>query len=58
MGHQIGKRSIPKRLDVLGYRRQVNRKTLDGSHNAGRDAQFEHINAGDCSPGLTACLLG
>jgi Rhodopirellula transposase DDE domain len=45
MGHQIGKSSIPKLLDVLGYRRQVNRKTLDGSHNADRDAQFEHINA-------------
>jgi len=45
MGHQIGKSSIPKLLDVLGYRRQVNRKTLDGSHNADRDAQFEPINA-------------
>jgi hypothetical protein len=45
MGHQIGKSSLPKLLDVLGYRRQVNRKTLDGSHNAERDAQFEHINA-------------
>jgi len=45
MGHQIGKSSIPKLLDLLGYRRQVNRKTLDGSHNADRDAQFEHINA-------------
>jgi hypothetical protein len=45
MGHQIGKSSIPKLLDVLGYRRQVNRKTLDGSHNADRDAQFAHINA-------------
>src|SRR3954447_1708249 len=45
MGHQIAKSSIPKLLDRLGYRRQVNRKTLDGSHNAERDAQFEHINA-------------
>jgi len=45
MGHQIGKSSIPKLLDLLGYRRQVNRKTLDGSHHADRDAQFEHINA-------------
>jgi hypothetical protein len=45
MGHQIGKSSIPKLLDLLGYRRQVNRKTRDGSHNADRDAQFEHINA-------------
>jgi len=45
MEHQIGKSSITKLLDMLGYRRQVNRKTLDGSHHADRDAQFEHINA-------------
>ena len=45
MGHQIGKSSIPKLLGVLGYRRQVNRKTLEGSGNPDRDAQFEHINA-------------
>jgi hypothetical protein len=45
MGHQIGKSSIPKLLDVLEYRRQVNRKTLEGSRNPDRDAQFEHINA-------------
>ena len=29
----------------MGYRRQVNRKTLEGSRNPDRDAQFEHINA-------------
>src|SRR5277367_6926648 len=45
MGHQIGKSSIPKLLGVLKYRRQVNRKTLEGSRNPDRDAQFEHINA-------------
>jgi hypothetical protein len=45
MGHQIGKSSIPKLLDLVGYRRQVNRKTLEGSRNPDRDAQFEHINA-------------
>jgi hypothetical protein len=45
MGHQIGKSSIPKLLDRVGYRRQVNRKTLEGSRNPDRDAQFEHINA-------------
>jgi len=45
MGHQIAKSSIPKLLDVLEYRRQVNRKTLEGSRNPDRDAQFEHINA-------------
>ena len=45
MGHRIGKSSIPKLLGLLKYRRQFNRKTLEGSHNPDRDAQFEHINA-------------
>ncbi len=45
MGHKIADSSIPKLLGVLKYRRQVNRKTLEGSHNPDRDAQFEHINA-------------
>jgi hypothetical protein len=45
MGHKIADSSIPKLLGLLKYRRQVNRKTLEGSHNADRNAQFEHINA-------------
>jgi hypothetical protein len=45
MGHRIAKSSIPKLLEVLEYRRHVNRKTLEGSRNPDRDAQFEHINA-------------
>ena len=45
MGHKITASSIPKLLALLKYRRQVNRKTLEGSHNPDRDAQFEHINA-------------
>ena len=44
MGHKIADSSIPKLLGLLKYRRQVNRKTLEGSHNPDRDAQFEHIN--------------
>ena len=32
-------------LDRLGYRRQVNRKSLEGGHHVDRNAQFEHINA-------------
>ncbi len=44
MGHKISAGSIPKLLELLKYRRQVNRKTLEGSHNPDRDAQFEHIN--------------
>jgi Rhodopirellula transposase DDE domain len=45
MGHQIAKSSIPKLLGRLKFSRQVNRKTLDGSGNPDRNAQFEHINA-------------
>lgn len=45
MGHQIAKSSIPKLLERLEYRRQANRKTLEGNGNPDRDAQFEHINA-------------
>ena len=44
MGHKIAESSIPKLLGLLKYRRQVNRKTLEGSRNPDRDAQFEHIN--------------
>jgi hypothetical protein len=45
MGHKIADSSVPKLLGLLKYRRQVNRKTLEGSHNPDRNAQFEHINA-------------
>ena len=45
MGHKIADSSIPKLLRLLKYSRQVNRKTLEGSHNPDRNAQFEHINA-------------
>jgi Rhodopirellula transposase DDE domain len=45
MGHKIADSSIPKLLGVLKYSRQVNRKTLEGSRNPDRNAQFEHINA-------------
>jgi len=44
MGHKISASSIPKLLGLLNYSRQVNRKTLEGSHNPDRNAQFEHIN--------------
>ena len=45
MGHKIADSSIPKLLGMLKYSRRVNRKTLEGSHNPDRNAQFEHINA-------------
>jgi hypothetical protein len=44
MGHQIAESSIPKLLEHLHYRRQVNRKAKEGSHHPDRNAQFEHIN--------------
>ena len=44
-GHKISKSSISALLGMLKYCRQVNRKTLEGSRNPDRDAQFEHINA-------------
>jgi hypothetical protein len=44
MGHKIRKSSIPTLPGMLKYRRQVNRKTLEGSGNPDRDARFEHIN--------------
>ena len=42
MGHKIADSSIPKLLGLLEYSRQVNRKTLEGSHNPDRNAQFRH----------------
>jgi hypothetical protein len=44
MDHQVSASRIPKLLEHLGYSRQVNRKTKEGSHHPDRDAQFEHIN--------------
>jgi Rhodopirellula transposase DDE domain len=44
MGHQVSASRIPTLLERLAYRRQVNRKTKEGSHHPDRDAQFEHIN--------------
>jgi hypothetical protein len=45
MGHQVGRASIPKLLEKIGFRRHVNRKTREGKDHPDRDAQFEHINA-------------
>jgi len=45
IGHRISASRIPQLLDRLGYRRQVNRKSLEGGHHLDRNAQFEHINA-------------
>jgi hypothetical protein len=44
MGHSLSASSVPKLLLRLKYRRQVNRKTKEGSNNPDRNAQFENIN--------------
>ena len=45
MGHRVSASRIPQLLGRLGYRRQVNRKSLEGGPQLDRNAQFEHINA-------------
>ena len=45
LGHKIGANTVGKLLGTLGYSRQVNRKTKEGSHHPDRDAQFTHINS-------------
>ena len=42
--HKIADNGIPKLLGLPKYRRQVNRKTLEGSHYPDRNAQFRHID--------------
>jgi hypothetical protein len=43
MNHAISANTVAKMLLTLGYSRQVNRKTKEGSHHADRDGQFQHI---------------
>ena len=43
MGHQVGHDVVGALLKSLGYSLQANRKTLEGSRHADRDAQFLHI---------------
>lgn len=45
LNHAISPNTVGKMLPALGYCRQVNRKTREGSHHADRDAQFQHINS-------------
>src|SRR5258707_13855632 len=45
MGHTVSASSMRKLLPQLGYSRQANRKANDGTHQASRDAPFNHINA-------------
>jgi hypothetical protein len=45
MGHPISADTVRKELVKLGFSRQANRKSDEGSRHPDRDAQFEHINA-------------
>ena len=42
-GHRVGYDVVGSLLKRLGYKLQANRKTLEGSGHADRDAQFRHI---------------
>jgi hypothetical protein len=44
LNHAVSANTVGKMLMTLGYSRQVNRKTKEGSHHADRDGQFRHIN--------------
>jgi len=45
LGHAVSPNSVRKLLIGLGFSRQVNRKTDEGSRHPDRNAQFEHISA-------------
>lgn len=45
LNHAVSANTVGKMLVALGYSRQVNRKTKEGSHHADRDGQFQHINS-------------
>src|SRR5271154_2366211 len=45
MGHPISADTVRKELVKLGFSRQFNRKSHEGSNHPDRDAPFEHINA-------------
>jgi hypothetical protein len=44
LNHSVCANTVGKMLTRLGYSRQVNRKTKEGSHHPDRDGQFQHIN--------------
>ena len=45
MGHPVSADTVKTELVKLGFSRQLNRKTHEGSRHPDRNAQFEHINA-------------
>ena len=42
-GHQLGETAISKRLHAMGFSLRANKKSIEGSSHADRDAQFGHI---------------
>ena len=44
-GHPVSARAVAQLLNTAGYSLQGNRKTLEGTANPDRNAQFEFINA-------------
>ena len=44
LNHAVSANTVGKMLATLGYSRQVNRKTKEGSRHPDRDGQFQHIN--------------
>ena len=44
LNHAVSANTVAKMLTILGYSRQVNRKTKEGSRHPDRDEQFQHIN--------------
>jgi transposase len=43
-GHRIQKSALAEILHELGFSLRANKKTIEGTSHADRDAQFEHIN--------------
>jgi hypothetical protein len=43
-GHAVSYQTVAELLHQMDYSLQANQKTLEGSHHADRDEQFEHIN--------------
>ena len=42
-GHQLGETAISKRLHAMGFSLRANKKSIEGSSHADRDAQVGHI---------------
>jgi len=43
-GHTIGETAIRRMLNAMGFSLKANKKRMEGTSHADRDAQFQHIN--------------